>query len=266
MLPSYDTSRRTVTNTPSSKAIRPTQTMPLSHTTSVPYQPGGFTFNPSVNPYNMMDYPMVHTVAYSGTRTPPVKPEATSPTHLGLNDASSADNCSSVNFPVDNDVLIKVIQAKPKPAQRQRDPSKVLPPNQPLVASPVAHQLAKPSSDIEKQKPRQRSKGIYQCSMSDCYKIFSRKSHLEIHTRGHNGVKPFLCKEPSCGHRCSQLGNLKTHERIHTGERPYDCDICGKTFAQRSNVQSHKIVHLQIKPYTCRFDNCDRQYTQLPNL
>lgn len=102
--------------------------------------------------------------------------------------------------------------------------------------------------------------------MADCKKSFYQKTHLEIHTRAHTGIKPFVCREPTCGQRFSQLGNLKTHERRHTGERPYKCDICHKTFAQRGNVRAHKIVHTSQKPFTCKLDSCNKQFTQLGNL
>lgn len=37
-------------------------------------------------------------------------------------------------------------------------------------------------------KPRKR----YQCTIEDCNKSFYQKTHLEIHTRAHTGVKPFV--------------------------------------------------------------------------
>ena len=115
MVPSYDTSSRTVTNPPTSRAFQATTTpmdinMPMfqTHTltTSVPYQSGAFAFDSvSVNPYNMpqafpMSYPPSQTLpvtyasnadiqqlptvrdarnGYSLERTPPVKSENSSP-------------------------------------------------------------------------------------------------------------------------------------------------------------------------------------------
>merc|ERR1711881_162310 len=90
--------------------------------------------------------------------------------------------------------------------------------------------MGEPTMAVEPKPSKARKR--YQCSMPDCNKSFYQKTHLEIHTRAHTGVKPFVCKEPGCGQRFSQLGNLKTHERRHTGERPYQCDVCGKSFAQ----------------------------------
>lgn len=156
-----------------------------------------------------------------------------------------------VAFNTDIDCLMRTIQSKSKssgtPAQQER----VLPAPEPTMA-------------VEPKPSKARKR--YQCSMPDCNKSFYQKTHLEIHTRAHTGVKPFVCKEPGCGQRFSQLGNLKTHERRHTGERPYQCDVCGKSFAQRGNVRAHKIVHQQIKPFTCKLDDCGKQFTQLGNL
>ncbi|ORY17696.1 hypothetical protein BCR34DRAFT_583545 [Clohesyomyces aquaticus] len=286
MVPSYDNSSRTVTNPPTSRAFQATTThmdisMPLfsSHslTSSVPYQPGAFAFEPlSVNPYNMqqafnVSYPpaLSHAVTYPGVsdmqplptvrevrsgfpmeRTPPVKSESHSPIQpsqlyndsaFNENASEPAESGSNVNFATDVDTLMRAIQAKQKPS----------PPSRPAK---------------EDDGKNGKSKKRYQCSMPNCHKSFYQKTHLEIHTRAHTGIKPFLCKEPSCGQRFSQLGNLKTHERRHTGERPYNCDICGKTFAQRGNVRAHKIVHQQIKPFTCKLDDCGKQFTQLGNL
>ncbi|KAF2199839.1 hypothetical protein GQ43DRAFT_397840 [Delitschia confertaspora ATCC 74209] len=121
-------------------------------------------------------------------------------------------------------------------------------------------------SKEEKSKGASRPKKSYQCTMPDCFKVFSQKTHLEIHPRAHTGSKPFVCKEPTCGQRFSQQGNLKTHERRHTGERPYNCNICNKAFAHLGNVRAHKMVHEQTKPYVCKLDACKKQFTQLGNM
>ena len=158
-------------------------------------------------------------------------------------DASDSTAEAKVSvFSTDIDTLMRAIQAKTQPIeQRQKEKRK------PACVAP-------------------RAKKRYQCDHTDCGKSFYQKTHLEIHTRAHTGVKPFACKEPACGQRFSQLGNLKTHERRHTGERPYECDLCGKTFAQHGNVRAHKIVHTAAKPFTCKLDDCNKQFTQLGNL
>jgi transposase-like protein len=89
---------------------------------------------------------------------------------------------------------MKAIQAKSQQAKRHQQPSKVLP-QKPLVAytAPVAHAPAKVSSDdAEKTKSSQKTKKRYLCSMPDCHKSFYQKTHLDIHTRAHTGVKPFV--------------------------------------------------------------------------
>lgn len=123
------------------------------------------------------------------------------------------------------------------------------------------------SSAVNRGIPNEsRSKRRYPCRISSCAKVFTQKTHLEIHMRAHTGHKPYICKETTCRQRFSQLGNLKTHERRHTGERPYSCDLCGRRFAQRGNVQAHRIVHERVKPYSCRLEGCAKRFTQLGNL
>ncbi|CAK3940155.1 Asparagine-rich zinc finger AZF1 [Lecanosticta acicola] len=157
--------------------------------------------------------------------------------------SDSSEESKPAVFSTDIDTLMRAIQSKCHSTD-QRQPEK------------------RRASDI----PTAKSKKRYICDVPDCGKAFYQKTHLEIHTRAHTGIKPFMCKEPACGQRFSQLGNLKTHERRHTGERPYHCDTCGKTFAQHGNVRAHKIVHTAAKPFTCKLDNCNKQFTQLGNL
>ncbi|KAK4501299.1 hypothetical protein PRZ48_007106 [Zasmidium cellare] len=164
---------------------------------------------------------------------------ASSPESQPPSDAS--EETKPAVFSTDIDTLMRAIQSKTEPHEQRKD---------------------KPKAEPSVSKPKKR----YQCDVPDCGKAFYQKTHLEIHSRAHSGIKPFLCLEPSCGQRFSQLGNLKTHARRHSGERPYHCDICGKTFAQHGNVRAHKIVHTAAKPFTCKLDHCNKQFTQLGNL
>jgi hypothetical protein len=227
----------------------------------------GFSSNASFGnltwPAPAMANPMPHfysssmrseSYSSSGSDTYIKMEEPAQPPHM-LFDADSYDSSPEPDseeleekpavFSTDIDTLMRAIQSKNDNTESQQRP----------VQRPRA-------ADASTNKPKKR----YQCDVPDCGKAFYQKTHLEIHTRAHTGIKPFLCKEPGCGQRFSQLGNLKTHERRHTGERPYHCDICGKTFAQHGNVRAHKIVHTAAKPFTCKLDNCNKQFTQLGNL
>jgi hypothetical protein len=195
----------------------------------------------------------------SSDSEPYIKTEEHSPVHpsqvfydaglYAIGDGGSAIESSDeggkpVVFSTEIDTLMRAIQSKTnEPENKQAEKSK-------------------PSDTLAANRPRKK----YLCNVPGCGKAFYQKTHLEIHTRAHTGIKPFLCKEPNCGQRFSQLGNLKTHERRHTGERPYHCDICFKTFAQHGNVRAHKIVHTSAKPFVCKLDNCNKQFTQLGNL
>jgi len=104
-----------------------------------------------------------------------------------------------VAFNTDIDCLMRTIQTKSKTAST--------PTQQEQAPAPIQQ-----SSTSESKTPKTRKR--YQCSMPDCNKSFYQKTHLEIHTRAHTGVKPFVCKEAGCGQRFSQLGNLKASLRI----------------------------------------------------
>ncbi|KAF3483603.1 putative C2H2 transcription factor (Azf1) [Arthroderma uncinatum] len=199
-----------------------------------------------------------------------------------------------VEFSTEIDTLMRAIQSKPRSASQ---PQLQLPPlqkfnngattssnvgmhggapewAQPNYGAPISQEQAQqiqqpgyaPHQQTRNASTKQKSRRKYECTLPECRKNFTQKTHLDIHMRAHTGDKPFLCGEPGCGQRFSQLGNLKTHERRHTGEKPYSCDICHKRFAQRGNVRAHKITHDQAKPFTCRLDDCGKQFTQLGNL
>jgi uncharacterized Zn-finger protein len=150
-------------------------------------------------------------------RSPSVKAEAQSPLQANqmYSDNSSDElrsyhtdsSLAGVSFSTDVDCLMKAIQAQQK-TPTQPAPSKVRPPTttaRPARQQTQTSQIRSSPTTEGRSKPRKR----YQCSIPRCNKSFYQKTHLEIHTRAHTGVKPFVCKEPSCGQRFSQLGNLK---------------------------------------------------------
>lgn len=245
LMPSYDTSSRTVTNPPNSRPFQPTTShmdlnMPLfsTHplTTSVPYQSGAFAFDSlSVNPYNMQQAfpvsyppPLSHAVTYPGAQdmqplptvrearngfplertTPPVKTETSSPiqpNQLFTESAYSEDYKpaasdsaeANINFSTDVDTLMKAIQAKQQSVQQRQPP--------PAKVRELSHHETLKARDSlllqeEEVKPSQKPKKRYQCSIPGCNKSFYQKTHLEIHTRAHTGVKPFVsvCLSSCC--------------------------------------------------------------------
>ena len=110
---------------------------------------------------------------------------------------SEPEDGSSNNFATDVDTLMRAIQAKqkPAPAQQQRpQPPKV---RQISHVVPLVTGDSLSAQEEEGIKSSQKSKKRYQCSMPDCHKSFYQKTHLEIHTRAHTGVKPFVCISPT---------------------------------------------------------------------
>jgi len=142
----------------------------------------------------------------------PVKTEAQSPinSNQAYADGSSDElkigqvegTLGGVSFSTDVDVLMKAIQSKQKPSR----------PASPKVGPPATRRDRHEVDLCQVQLTtdgRNKARKRYHCSIPGCNKSFYQKTHLEIHTRAHTGVKPFVCKEPSCGQRFSQLGNLK---------------------------------------------------------
>jgi hypothetical protein len=190
--------------------------------TTVPFQPGLYAFdNMSVNPYSIQQpfnvpyqptlpqtnsynptssnqglplvrearntLPMPHMTSVKSENQSPVQPsQIFSPLEGG--DPQSLDPESAVNFSTDVDTLMKAIQAKSKPQRPPPSPPQVSPPAPP-VPEKMALTRVKGSSN---GKPKKR----YQCTMPGCFKSFYQKTHLEIHTRAHTGVKPFVCDHP----------------------------------------------------------------------
>lgn len=146
---------------------------------------------------------------------------------------------TEVDFGTDVDILMKAIQAKNKKVSQ---PQLCSPIDQVRHVVRVSHEsvhkhvaqagwhdlnefmltrdtLQQEEEDCEKSKRR------FLCTIKNCNKAFSQKTHLDIHERKHNGSKPYVSHCPilflgiilidlqpcklGCGKWFSQAGNLR---------------------------------------------------------
>ncbi|KAF2490473.1 hypothetical protein BU16DRAFT_154047 [Lophium mytilinum] len=283
MLPSYDTSVRTVSNPPVSRAFQPTHldlAMPMfqSHpATSVPYQSGAFAFDPlAVNPYNMqqnfnMNYPptLAHSVAYSGPnelsnglpttrdvrndysmmeRTPPVKTEAASPIQPSqiYNDASYADDSKNTSSESDSAINFATdVDTLMKAIQAKSNQAKRQ--QQPSKVLPHKQPLVTYTAPVAHAPAK---------SSSDSDKAKSSQK----------SKKRYQCSMPDCHKSFYQKTHLEIHTRAHTGVKPFLCKepSCGQRFSQLGNLKTHERRHTGERPYQC--DICGKTFAQRGNV
>eukprot|EP00301_Raphidiophrys_heterophryoidea_P004803 c12061_g1_i2.p1 GENE.c12061_g1_i2~~c12061_g1_i2.p1 ORF type:complete len:265 (-),score=38.90 c12061_g1_i2:281-1075(-) len=86
---------------------------------------------------------------------------------------------------------------------------------------------------------------------ADCGKRYKQKSHLIVHRRTHDGVRPFTCNFEKCTKSFVTNSALRAHLRVHSGERPYMCSItgCGRMFSTNSNLRRHERTHVSQRPH-----------------
>lgn len=133
----------------------------------------------------------------------------------------------------DVDTLMKAIQTKAKTSPTQAQSSAAFGGSSESSSS-ESNSSARRKLDQRRSKARRK----YPCKVQSCAKVFTQKTHLEIHMRAHTGYKPYvgasvfhnsitpadeayeqLCRETSCGQRFSQLGNLKVSTNRDTEYR-----------------------------------------------
>ncbi|XP_020859357.1 zinc finger protein 574 [Phascolarctos cinereus] len=135
-------------------------------------------------------------------------------------------------------------EATPRPPRATRPPTPVsLPAPSPTTAPPAPA----------------RRRGL-ECS--ECKKLFSTETSLQVHRRIHTGERPYPC--PDCGKAFRQSTHLKDHRRLHTGERPFACEVCGKAFTIAMRLAEHRRIHTGERPYAC--PDCGKSYRSFSNL
>ncbi|KAK4204299.1 hypothetical protein QBC40DRAFT_217488 [Triangularia verruculosa] len=202
------------------------------------------------------------------SRSPSVKAER----QLSITDASQVSTlpCKTIeaNLPVAGqhthefhtplDTLMKAVQAKTeKPAENQVEAPECPPPstqNQGEVLTRTKRCAAGSAAPVKR----------YACGIAGCIKMFSQKTHLDIHRRAHTGESPYQCT--LCGKDFTQPGNLKAHWRRHMGEKPFQCTLCDKRFPQRGNLQAHMKSHDKTRPFICLLDSCNKAFSVRGNL
>ena len=85
-----------------------------------------------------------------------------------------------------------------------------------------------------------------------CGKMFTTRSILRVHERGHTGEKPFACE--LCEFRATSVKRVTAHKKRQHENRPKNevCEICGKGFLLRYQLKEHLNTHADVKTHPCQ--------------
>jgi uncharacterized C2H2 Zn-finger protein len=93
------------------------------------------------------------------------------------------------------------------------------------------HQLAQHATPAEK---------VYACddaAAGGCGERFASRRLLTRHVNAAHNMR-FACEV--CGRKFSERTRLRIHSRVHNGEKPFVCEQCGYSCSQRDNLKKHK--------------------------
>ncbi|XP_069703058.1 uncharacterized protein [Periplaneta americana] len=85
----------------------------------------------------------------------------------------------------------------------------------------------------------------------DCNFTTSSRSLLEIHSRRHTGIKPYVC--PDCGKAFPQSSGLNVHIKRHKGQRDYPCDYCEYSAYTKVDKIRHMTIHTGERNQVCQY-------------
>ncbi len=95
---------------------------------------------------------------------------------------------------------------------------------------------------------------LYSCSQ--CSKLFTTSSGLQVYLRTNSGEKSYSCSQ--CSKLFTTSSGLQVYLRTNSGEKSYSYSRCSKSFTTSSGLQAH-LIYPGEKPYSCL--QCSKLFT-----
>ncbi|XP_058066204.1 zinc finger protein 782 [Anopheles bellator] len=116
--------------------------------------------------------------------------------------------------------------------------------------------------------------GVYEyaCSVPECGKAYTNRSHLKRHVRA-NHTRPLAvlkqntvdCEDTTCKLKFSTKLAMKRHYQTkHVLGKPYACDQCDERFWRKLQLKFHKFKHTDQYPHRC--EHCEKGFVDLKSL